>query len=642
MTSQLSFEGAQFDVFVYAPPGRVEEVSKLFERDLNLTPISGSRMESLLPEFLTRPLAVIVAILSVIPEKAEKQAAFLVEAAMGRPVIALSRNSEAQKLIHGKGIRDVFNDNLAIIDILPRLTCDVVQRLTAASVSLRLLQAQRNAEQVAGILLNQSRCPLAIVGKSGVIRRCADPFAVMFGQPASELIGKDVDSLIYTEDEDPLFDIRTGRCMVENVELAVHIKNNSGDARIFVKPLPSSPENRAWLVRFLTETEMTQAVDMAGSGLLSGFKGLDSKGVPITGALHGITLDEIRHRLGDKYHRLENTVHQTFESVIRHSIKPNDSFVRLNNGDYLIAWLSTGSETAAGKTREITLKIMARLFGNDEPAQAVRTVPPKETAIANKVPAPRPLPRAEIASRDSPDLVTAALRERKAAACSTSERTLSKNLPRIGVTYRSLDLADLTPTDHVYATPNSAGQEAIRTMMHGNLPTDQVMRAVDQHMLELVIDDLSIGNLSPGVHVLLDVSLTTLARPVVRDPYLALLQTHGHLTRRQVIINVNDFDQSTYEGRIAQAMMVASPYSLMRSVTFDTARLRSLAQSTLQAQMLVVDYGDWAYLARQPKTARAIALQLRQNRQKLVVRNSPPAGIQAIDSPLVPDFVADN
>ncbi|MEZ5826105.1 MAG: hypothetical protein R3C97_15640 [Geminicoccaceae bacterium] len=157
MPNSLSFEGAEFDVFVYAPASRVGDITIMFERDLATKPISGSKLETLLPEFLTRPLAVIVAVLSVIPEKAERQAEFLVEAAMGRPIIALSRNSQALELIRNKGVRDAFDDHPAIIEILPRLTADVVQRLTAASTSLRMLQSRRNTEQVVGVLIQHPR-----------------------------------------------------------------------------------------------------------------------------------------------------------------------------------------------------------------------------------------------------------------------------------------------------------------------------------------------------------------------------------------------------------------------------------------------------------------------------------------------------
>ena len=158
-------------------------------------------------------------------------------------------------------------------------------------------------------------------------------------------------------------------------------------------------------------------------------------------------------------------------------------------------------------------------------------------------------------------------------------------------------------------------------------------------MLEIVIDDLSIGTLQPGTQVILDISLSSLARSPARDPILALLQTHAHLTRRQLILNITDFDHSTYEGRIAQAIMVAAPYSALRAASFDATRLRGIAQSSLQAQLLVVDFEDWLQVARQPKTAQSLAYQLHQGRQKLLLRNVPSADVATLETPLKPDFI---
>ncbi|MEZ5826103.1 MAG: hypothetical protein R3C97_15630 [Geminicoccaceae bacterium] len=37
-------------------------------------------------------------------------------------------------------------------------------------------------------------------------------------------------------------------------------------------------------------------------------------GVPISGALNSISISEVKARMGDKYARLEATVHQTYEA----------------------------------------------------------------------------------------------------------------------------------------------------------------------------------------------------------------------------------------------------------------------------------------------------------------------------------------
>ncbi|MCB1832168.1 MAG: PAS domain-containing protein, partial [Geminicoccaceae bacterium] len=601
MSHSLSFEGAQFDVFVYAPASRLADITKMFERDLATTPIASSKLETLLPEFLTRPLAVIVAILSVIPEKAEKQAAFLMEAAMGRPILALSRNSQALELVREKGIRDAFNDHPAIIEILPRLTSDVVQRLTSASTSLRMLQARRNSEQVVGMLIQQSRRPLAIVGPAGVIRRCSTAFADQFDQPAGELVGKDIDSLAFTEDEELMFDVESGRCVVENEELSIFVKGSALEVGAEISPLPSGIDDPVWLLRLTTPT-VSSCNERAG--LLGQLKSGMINGTPVSGSLSSIAIAEVRTRMGDRFARLEGTVHQTFQTIMRNSLRAHDSFVQLPSGDYLIAWLGMKREEADRRTREITLKVMDRLFG-DTGAPAPPKMPERRAGAQEPPATPsrlRPQRKVEFVSRNAPDLITAVLQERKAAVRNTSERMLNDNLPRVGIRYRPVGLGDTSPTNLVYATPNSAGMEAINAMVHGSMPTELVMRRIDQHMLEIVIDDLSIGTLQPGTQVILDISLSSLARSPARDPILALLQTHAHLTRRQLILNITDFDHSTYEGRIAQAIMVAAPYSALRAASFDATRLRGIAQSSLQAQLLVVDFEDWLQVARQPKT----------------------------------------
>ncbi|MEZ5826101.1 MAG: hypothetical protein R3C97_15620 [Geminicoccaceae bacterium] len=67
--------------------------------------------------------------------------------------------------------------------------------------------------------------------------------------------------------------------------------------------------------------------------------------------------------------------------------------------------------------------------------------------------------------------------------------------------------------------------------------------------------------------------------------------------------------------------------------------LRSIAQSSLQAQLLVVDFEDWLQVARQPKTAQSLAYQFHQSRQKLLVRNVPSPEVANLETPLRPDFL---
>ncbi|MEZ5826102.1 MAG: hypothetical protein R3C97_15625 [Geminicoccaceae bacterium] len=196
---------------------------------------------------------------------------------------------------------------------------------------------------------------------------------------------------------------------------------------------------------------------------------------------------------------------------MRSSLRAHDSYVQLESGDYLIAWLGMRRKrptTARARSRSRSWTgSSARARPRAGPNRAEKAEPAR--VVATSLPQTRPRPgkkkkkKPEVVSRNAPDLITAVLQERSRAR--TTERLLNDNLPRVGARYRKIVHGDMTPTHLVYSGPNSAGTEAINAMVHGSMPTEQVMREVDQHMLELVIDDLSINTLKPGTQVVLDI-----------------------------------------------------------------------------------------------------------------------------------------
>lgn len=81
------------------------------------------------------------------------------------------------------------------------------------------------------------------------------------------------------------------------------------------------------------------------------------------GKLHLLDLIQIKTRLGEKWLRMAGHVERFFETAIRRSMGPGDSYSRLDELSYLVLFRALSPEEAQVKCQAISEEICQRLFG---------------------------------------------------------------------------------------------------------------------------------------------------------------------------------------------------------------------------------------------------------------------------------------
>src|ERR1700734_3613077 len=81
------------------------------------------------------------------------------------------------------------------------------------------------------------------------------------------------------------------------------------------------------------------------------------------GKLHLLDLAQIKGKLGDKWLRMSAHVERFFETAIRHSLGPGDTYSRLDELSYVVLFRGLSPIEAQLKCRVISEEVCQRLFG---------------------------------------------------------------------------------------------------------------------------------------------------------------------------------------------------------------------------------------------------------------------------------------
>jgi hypothetical protein len=105
----------------------------------------------------------------------------------------------------------------------------------------------------------------------------------------------------------------------------------------------------------------------------------------VAGNLHVLNTASIKHKVGDKWPRLKNTIQMNIERIIRRHLKPGDELLNYGELSYVISFASLEEAEASELLQKISRQIIERIFGSEAILQGFELESTAATVSANDV-----------------------------------------------------------------------------------------------------------------------------------------------------------------------------------------------------------------------------------------------------------------
>ncbi len=377
------------------------------------------------------------------------------------------------------------------------------------------------------------------------------------------------------------------------------------------------------------------------------------------GKLHLLDLIQIKTRLGDKWLRMATHVERFFETAIRRSMGPGDTYSRLDELSYLVLFRALSPEEAEIKCRAISEEICQRLFGEQGMQVSLRNL----VASVNIASLPPDIPaqavldahmervgRATIVSRGNPDgpvIVAQSLSLRISGddafgRVSTDEieyfyRPVWDTVKQVVVTY----LCQPAPRS---STPPDASPMCFWT---GEAEHDQA--ALDK----LILDELAARTIrlhAEGHRVLiaLPVSFATLSRSRLWSAYAETCRRNPKEVLRDLACVVTGIEAGVPHIRLGQELPKLANFARHIFCVAGDGAVHRFAGTGVRAVGVSIDPADAEIrsierlkkLGRETRDAGLDAFVLGLSSTSLAI-NAMGAGIRYLEGPAIRPAVAD-
>ena len=488
---------------------------------------------------------------------------------------------------------------------IPRILEDVVYRRQLKTANARLRRSRGDAELLLSNVLSVVEVGVAIVGANGKLLVANPTLGDMTGWSVGELVGRSVSDMFAegSLDWSRIADEDAKRHGADYQEDDVRMVRKTGET--FAVRLRSAEVNLAQdqiinVVAFYrnhANRPVGAASQSSGASFQDEVRRIlgNSAGEVSTGHLQIVGLDAVRSRLGDRWEKLAERVHDLAERTIRARLGPEDTFTRTKDGAFLLCFGRLSEEEAWLKASSIGDEIRQKLLGtlgSEEPMTAELSDEHVERLADVSVDAHRlRVSSAETAEPvDLADLIvgklkSAAQKIREKAQLillemqETSQIYMREALKKSGHTapflVQDFDTKTLLQVDHLrHASDDPEAFFADMDFFALGKTAEYLHRSISAHSPRVVV----------GVHV------TTLANGLTLEKYLGICEALALPIRRSIVFNLKGLTLPAAPSWVQAILDRLTPYSSFRMIDLSNGVGRSLELAGTDVPIFSIDY----------------------------------------------------
>lgn len=213
-------------------------------------------------------------------------------------------------------------------------------------------------------VVSHVRDGIAIIDEAGRIasinpplaRHMAKDIAALIGRPAGELLGWSEAEAATTTPLSTSLDLITESGRVHSEARILPIERQGGTLRIVILHLPTAGD------RFALGDFERRVLTALGRSLHRG----PSRG--LSGQIEVIMVDAVKQRLGPRWRVVAERVMTTAATMIGQRLDPGETYARIADTSFVVAFNTSNIEEAAGRARAIAADILHHLLGDADAA----------------------------------------------------------------------------------------------------------------------------------------------------------------------------------------------------------------------------------------------------------------------------------
>lgn len=515
------------------------------------------------------------------------------------------------------GAEDYLIDQPASIAALPRILTYAVERRAMSDRMRRLAAQRRSAETLLSTAFELSATPMALSEQDGSVIIVNQAFAQTFGWTTRAAAGQVLGEAVLAGLGDPAGPIEgrgSLRCQNgETVEMTVRRAATPVDERTLIvwAFVPVVPETA------LLSGELVPPGPQLADLVAGGPRRLSA------GRLQLVTLDEVRHRFGDRWEKWKERAHEMAERTIRKRLGPEDVLSRDGSGAFIVCFAHLDGEAAWFKAQALQREIARQLLGDSGCDQIADVVVETHEIEINPDDAP---PGTDLAA-----LIVAKLTRETERLRNEQQRIVMELFREARLEMMPLLTTSGTPSPIIVAGFDRKSKAALGRLLLASSNDSRLTAEIDMMLLGRVAAALT--NLlarRPTALVVVTLHATTLQHRHLRDRLYGIFRRFPDVFRRAIVVRVLDIPTDILSARAAELLSPLRALSRFRILELARPDLMNLQLRDCGVSLVEVDYRTLDSVAdRDPLHVQRFRNELRINRANLIVTRVPDRQAEA-------------